>query len=345
MSLIESLMLASILVVAIITSISDIRRSIISNRVLLLFAVISLILNIVYYVKGFGTLKMYFINLWIVATISLALYTFDMWAAGDSKLLAVIISLIPQNINDAYYNFGISPALLIIVVAFSIAFIYIIFESLVLRLENHEKLVIAFSKNQAFSFLKNYITSVLYLSAFNYLLMFLFKDFLRANPSILLFVDLILSCLVFKFKILFTKTAVCIVTVMLLFIIALSYATKKQLLLPQTRMFFYLIGIMCLSSLSDKYNYKVINTSDIRAGMILSFAAVIEMEASRIKGLPTETTEDMRSRLTEEEAENIRRWGSSRYGKRNVMIVKKIPFAIFISAGTACYIIGGILLC
>ncbi len=60
---------------------------------------------------------------------------------------------------------------------------------------------------------------------------------------------------------------------------------------------------------------------------------------SRVQGLPTDSTEDLRSRLTPEQAESIRRWEKSKFGKPYIVIVRKIPFAVFIGIGTAAFLV------
>ena len=82
-----------------------------------------------------------------------------------------------------------------------------------------------------------------------------------------------------------------------------------------------------------------IQTSEVKKGMVLSYATVVGFMPSRVKGLPQTTSEDMSSRITEEEAEAVRRWEKSKYGKNSIIIVRKIPFAIFIVCGTISYIV------
>ena len=60
---------------------------------------------------------------------------------------------------------------------------------------------------------------------------------------------------------------------------------------------------------------------------------------SKINGLPMAMTEDLRSRLSEEEAESVVRWKGSKQGSETVTIVKKIPFAIFIALGVLVFLI------
>ena len=70
----------------------------------------------------------------------------------------------------------------------------------------------------------------------------------------------------------------------------------------------------------------------------MSYSTIVCFIPSTIKGLPKEkTTEDIRSRITADEAESIKRWETSKYGQSEIIIVRKIPFAIFISIGTVIY--------
>ena len=58
------------------------------------------------------------------------------------------------------------------------------------------------------------------------------------------------------------------------------------------------------------------------------------------KGLPTTTDETTKSRITQEEADSIKRWEKSKYGKEQIMVVRYIPFAVFILIGMITYLIG-----
>ena len=87
------------------------------------------------------------------------------------------------------------------------------------------------------------------------------------------------------------------------------------------------------------YNYKEINVSELRPGMILSAQTVIGFAPSKVKGLPDTTFEDMRSRLTKDEVDSINRWKDSKYGSEKIVIVKKLPFAVFIFIGMIAYFI------
>lgn len=82
-----------------------------------------------------------------------------------------------------------------------------------------------------------------------------------------------------------------------------------------------------------------IPTSTVKSGMILSIISVQMMSVSRVKGLPHFSDETTNSRLSEEEAGAIRRWGKSKTGKDYIMIVRYIPFAIFMLIGIVSYLV------
>jgi hypothetical protein len=89
----------------------------------------------------------------------------------------------------------------------------------------------------------------------------------------------------------------------------------------------------------EKYNYQSIPTAEVRSGQILSAATVLSFAPSQVKGLPTNCSEDIESKLTEEEAASVRRWEKSKYGRDSVVIVRKIPFAIFLGIGTVAMLV------
>lgn len=102
------------------------------------------------------------------------------------------------------------------------------------------------------------------------------------------------------------------------------------------------LAAMLFRLLISEYNYEEINTSDVRKGMILSTSDTMLFVNSKIKGLPMISTEDLRSRLTDEEASSVVKWGKSKSGKKTVKIVRKTPFAIFISLGVIIFVALGV---
>lgn len=112
----------------------------------------------------------------------------------------------------------------------------------------------------------------------------------------------------------------------------------KVSLLPRNPEAYLLTAVLVFCQITIRTNlYKTIPTEDIQKGMILSMASSISMQGSRIRGLPGISSEDLRDRLSELQAQSIRRWGKSSKGLDNLMIVRKIPFAVFILMGYMTY--------
>ena len=94
-----------------------------------------------------------------------------------------------------------------------------------------------------------------------------------------------------------------------------------------------ILAVMYLRMIAEQYNYQTVNVSDVAPGMIPSAEMVIGFQKSRVKGLPACITEDLRARLSPEEVDAIRRWEHSKFGSSQIVIVRKVPFAIFIYLG------------
>ena len=100
---------------------------------------------------------------------------------------------------------------------------------------------------------------------------------------------------------------------------------------------------MILKSFMSLYNYKTVSVEEVTSGMVLTRTDTLFMQRSRVKGLPAVSDETLKSRLTKDEADSVKRWGKSKYGKPQVSIVRKIPFAAFLSIGTVLYFLVGVL--
>ena len=99
------------------------------------------------------------------------------------------------------------------------------------------------------------------------------------------------------------------------------------------------IVLMLLEIISEQFDYEEIPVLDLKKGMILAGETTVLFIGSKVDGLPPLSTEDLRSRLTEEQVVQVREWSRSKTGKSSVIIIKKIPFAIFLTAGLVLYFI------
>ena len=100
--------------------------------------------------------------------------------------------------------------------------------------------------------------------------------------------------------------------------------------------------LFVLRQLIARYNYKTIDVSELKTGMILAVACVVQMLPSRIPNLPDGTSEDLRCRLTQVQVDAVEKW-SSKNKVSEITIVRKIPFALFISLGYAMFVVMGLI--
>ncbi len=339
MAIIEALLLTTLLFSCGYASYFDLKKGIIPNKLILIAIVPVIIMDAVYYAvyaKEYFTL--FIINFAVLCFLSIMMYALNLWAAGDSKLLFLIVLAIPGRLYHVNIENQIAPAIFIIVLTFSIAFIYVVAESIVLAIKSKEKISLNITTKQLVSFLKQYYCCFVYIMFINYTLSNLFPDFVSKNSSLITFCNLFFAIIIYRFKFFFRKAAVITVSILAVASVAVFYIRNPKSE-PNIIVYVYLAILILIRFFAEKYNYKTINTGDVKPGMIMSYATVMMFAPSKIKGLPLDTTEDMRSRITAEEAESIIRWKDSKYGSDTVTIVRKIPFAIFMSIGSILYLI------
>lgn len=338
MQIVEALLISLLIMTCGYCTYTDIKNGVVLNKVLAVSGCICLVLNTVYYsVFAKEYLKVFIIDFIILFALSVLMYAFNLWAAGDSKLLFLIVFAIPGRFYDTTSATGVAPAIFILAFTFAIAFIYIVAESLFLRLKNKDKFDI-FSFDKAAGFLKNYFVCSAYIFAINYLVILIFPDFFQNNSSLISLIGLFISIIIYKYDFFFRWFSI-----LAAFLVAVgaftAYSIMNGFILPDFKVYIYLAIILVFRFSSEKYNYKQIPTSAVKKGMIISAATIYSMSRSRIQGLPTGATEDMRSRISEEEAESIRRWETSKYGQSEISIVRKTPFAVFMSLGVIAFFI------
>ncbi len=266
------------------------------------------------------------------------MYSFNLWAAGDSKLLFVILLAVPGRFLSTGNKMELAPAIFIIVFTFSLAYIYVVIESIVLTLKNRVKPNLQLGGKKFFIFLKHYYCCSVYLIIINYSLVLLFPSFSSENASLIMFFNLFLAILIYKYDFFFKKITVIVASIFAA-ILLIIYYTRYFEAEPNLKIYLYLAILLVVSSVAEKFNYQTIKTEEVKPGMILSWSTVIQLQPSRVQGLPLHTTEDMRSRITKEEADSIIRWKDSKFGQEEISIVRKVPFAIFMSLGSVVYLL------
>lgn len=331
------LLLSAICVYALI---ADIKNGKIKNLVLLvsgLILVVAIAVKLIVFDRE--DVIDYLKNAGILCAIGFAGYLIKLWAGGDCKILVLIALAFPSLFYFDYNNVRITlwwiPA-----IAFILSFVYLLVDSVAKSIRKREE----FDIKRMLSTLKQYI--LLYLKAFVYMtaLNLIYSAFVypcfQLHPVVYFILSLLLMLVIGKAKILGNIWAVIGV---LAVDIALMLILHDFVILTYWKNYLMVFVFIILKSFMSLYNYQVIKTSDVTAGMVLSKVDTLFMQQSKVKGLPDISDESLRSRLSAEEAESVVRWGSSKYGKEQVTIVRKMPFAAFISIATLIYSTIGVL--
>lgn len=335
--LLKLVVLASALL---LSTLSDIRTGIIKNKYIVFAIILGAILNFVTFFYETSFIKYQLINILVVNIISVFLYVFHAWAGGDCKLVFAVSLLVPYELYFSFINPYFS-LLLLMAFIFVFSYLFLIYDSI--KSAVLKKYI--FNPNEVFKklkcYIKTYLCNLIYIVFVDQLLIILFERIVNNFPYLLLIVNACLVILLFSVKLLKNKYLVCIV---LFFDVVLSIVFSITIL-SYMMLLNYLIAclITLLRFFIDEFNYEIIPTKNVKSGMILSLNTTILFTNSRVKGLPKLSSETLNSRLTNDEAQSVLRWEKSKYGKSEIQIVRKIPFAIFISLGTVLFIVLGVI--
>lgn len=336
MTAIEITMLLILAVTGGYVSGTDIRRSIIPNRALLLAGVPGMLLDIIYYSRFYPEGVMPFLrNLAVMVIFSVALYALHIWAAGDSKFMILICLLIPVRLT--VLDTGAFSEFMIFVFAISLAFFFLLFDGIYevavkKRTISRENILKGFRR-----YLVGYVINILYVFLFLKLEMLFSLHVRFLDSRVIMILNIALMLLLSGIKIL--RKWYLVVSVLAVSV-AISLRTGIWLLRPSSVLYYIVIAVFMLFELFiSEFNYDWIPTETVQPGMVLSRLSCMMMAASKVKNLPQSTTEDLRSRLNREQADAVIRWGKTAKGMKKIQIVRKIPFAIFIFLGTICYLV------
>lgn len=282
----------------------------------------------------------YVINILIGCAVSIGLYIADIWAPGDAKLFIAIILLFPPLLQTAHAN-AIFPSLQIVIWMFSIGYLYLLIEDAFRRKKFRKN---AFDEKPQLTkaiVLRiglNVLTAYCFSLFINSLVSSYMPSFYVANRA--LCVLFVICCSIFLGKLpWWGKVIVVMITAVGAALLILPYYRAVSLSAHSFIPFAVAMFVGILTRFAQKNNYQEISKDDLHAGMILSVFTVCRLSNSRIPGLPSGTTETRRSRLNIQEVEAIRQWAAKK--NETVVVVRMLPFAPFIAAGTVLEIILG----
>lgn len=325
-----------------IASITDFKDKKIYNKNIVIASIISICVYIIFW-KQIETEYIFnsIINYVIALIISFCFFYFKIWAAGDAKLFLAIILMIPYSVYESSGG-NVFPALNVLIVIFSVAFIYIVFETIFLWIKDDKKFeklkIYKMSKNELIDYITSYFMGYFLITFVNNIMYTFFEKFSNNNAGLILLCNMLL--LMFVYNVIEKKEKIVFVLIISLvanliyhciFGFFITMINIKMLLIVLTIMFFRRI--------SEEYNYEKIKIENLKDRMILSYESVLKFYGSRVKGLPQFTTENTDSRLTKEEVESIKRWSKSKKGLDEIVIVRHLPFAPFMLCGEIIFFI------
>jgi preflagellin peptidase FlaK len=334
---VEYLLLGVLLFLCVYFSVTDLRYGKVKNKALLIILCPTVVLVAIYYIFFTPALfTLYAFNVLILIAIAIVLFIFHIWAGGDSKLLILLALVFPARFYVEWNGFNKTLAF-IPLASFVFGYLYLLIDSVYCLAKQKKHLTGKQLIKGLLGFLQQFGTCILAVAIVNQALFWIVPSFVTKHTWILFGVSLTVALLMRSFKWIrsvYTLIALAVIS------IALSIISR-HLIISFGNYWVYLITLVAVSLrlFMGAYNYSEIKTADVRPNMILSASTTLQFRTSKVIGLPGVSSEDLRSRLTLSEAESIRRWETSKNGEATIVIVRKIPYVIFIALGTASYLI------
>ena len=325
-----------LIIICIIVTKTDLKTGIISNKIVVGMGLLPVIINCIGITLEKGWFQ-YINNASVIIIIAVMLYSLHIWAGGDCKLMILISLASPPSMYWDLYSQS-STLWYIYAFTFSFGFIYVCFENIKFLVKDRTVM----DKRELLLELKRgifrYIRTIVYLTALGHVYIFCIYPYVKLPTLLYAVCCLAVVFIITRMKIMKSICVMACIAVLdgIAFIFTGNLAVNKTWYVYVIVIFF-----MLFRAASHRFNYEDIKTELVKKGMILSQESSVILQNSRVKGLPGVSDETLKSRLTEAEAEAIVRWKSSKYGQEYVRIVRKVPFAIYITLGLICYYVLG----
>ena len=330
------------LILGIIASITDFKDKKIYNKHIIIACIIS-VCTYIYFFKEIETeyIRNSSINFIITLIISLCFYYFRIWAAGDAKLFVAIIFMIPYNVYETQIK-NVFPALNLLIIIFSIAFIYIFIETIFLWIKDERKFekfkISKMSKKEIIEYIISYFMGYFLIVFINNMVYTFGEEIAINNAGLLLLCNMLL--LMFIYRVIDSKKKMMFALSMFILANVIYHVIMGfAIMIINVKMLLIVLIIVLFRKVAEEYNYEEIKIENLKERMILSYGSVLKFYGSKVKGLPEFTTENTNSRLTKEEVESIKRWSRTKRGTDELVIVRHLPFAPFMLCGEIIFFI------
>lgn len=335
MIIVEAVMLTCILFLGGYCTFTDLKSGIVPNRFIILGLLLGLSLHVVYLLCGTAPYYPYWLyNMIIADVIAFGMYLGKMWAAGDAKLFMLLFFLVPPRLLDSD---TLSHSIVPYIFVFVPALFWMIGDSFVriIRREARKRERLSIK-----TFFSGFLLIVIETTAFHCLWSWLLPNLI--DQQAIFFAALILAYAYICGTLpVMRRWYVVVAHALVIFIMWLF--NKWSFTIPPWTSYLIMALVFLIQRFCSLYNYQLIGTSQTKAGMIPAAETVIAFQTSKVHSLPTDPSEELTAKISEEEADAIRRWEKSAQGKPNIWIVRKVPFAIMIYIGFIGWILFRIL--
>ena len=335
MEIVELIMGILLLSLCFIATTTDIKEGYIYNKTLKKYVIAAIPLIAIYYCYFARDLFVDFLlNLLIVSFISLVLFYSNSFAGGDCKLTIVMTMLFPAKWYFAY-NGSLATLFFAIGIAVFYGYLYLLVTAIYELIKKQNIMTKSYISNHLMAFFKSFLSAFVYISAINLLITVLSISGISINIWFTRVICILTAWAIGKYPV-FKERSLILGTIAFDFIISVIFKIIPFSINPGN---YILVIVLLLCQMTIRTSlYKNILVDELKQGMILSTMSSVLMQNSRIKGLPSVSAEDLSNRLTADEVDSVQKWAKSK-GVKELAIVKKIPFAIFLSLGYISYFV------
>ena len=312
MAAIEGLLLLVMAVVGALCAVQDIRKSIVPNCWIAAGIMIAAVLQTIdqlFFAREYGA--WWLANMAVGDALAILMYAAGLWAAGDAKLFLLMYLCVPSRLIEPR---TLSCAVIPYCFIFIPAVVWLITDSVYLTLRHAERFGAArLSARDGL----NMLAVMLEVTVWQAVFYGVFPTFWEENA--LLASALMMACAYACAGIeLFQKRVVIVLHGAVL--VLLNVLGKWRFSPAPWWMYLLTVLSLLFTQWASGYNYRRIPTAEVKRGTILSAGTVIGFRVSNVKNLPQNAQESMKAKLTEEEAQAVRRWEKSRYGQPTVVV-------------------------
>lgn len=308
---------------------TDLRYGKVKNYVLAVALLFALPIQGALFIWGDANFAGFVINTVVGVAFALALYALGFWAAGDSKLLITIFIVFPYTLYwdvNVYWMKSLSLVLFFIAITYA----YVIIDTIINSVAHLDVFLLTWKKTATIqitiSFLKKWCV-VVAITNIIYSVNSIWGGWSYACVALAsFFIFIAVNGFIEKVKSLWS-----IALVMNLFCWMVDGSTWRTVFY-RVLMALLLFGF---SKAIHTFNYKIIAVEKLQAGMIISALSINEViKQEQMQFWEEKMSEAIEARLSKDEVEMIRRTGID-----YIRIVRKLPFAAFISIACILYLV------